>query len=86
MREHVEHVLVFFQCGWRVRSDGAACKFADIRALPPADAPFGRDMKCVRCVACVTARQWSALDFCLSVCSLQLECWFGVCKRHALDS
>ena len=33
---------------------------AYIRALPPTDAPFGRDMECVRCVACARTRQWCA--------------------------
>ena len=56
-------VFFFFQCGWRVRSDGAACMSAFIRALPPTDAPFGRDMECVRCVACATTREWSAFFF-----------------------
>ena len=61
MLEDVEHACFwFFQCDGRVCSDGAAHKFASIRASRPADAPFGRDMKCERCVACATTRQWSA--------------------------
>ena len=48
IHEHVEYVLLFFQCGWRVCSGGAARMSAYIRALPPADAPSGGDMECVR--------------------------------------
>ena len=59
------HAFVFFQCDWRVCSDGAAHKFAAIPASWPADAPLGRDMKGVRCVACATTRQWCA--FCFSL-------------------
>ena len=44
---------------------GAAHKFAAIRASWPADAPVGRDMKCMRCVACATTRQRCA--FCFSL-------------------
>ena len=83
MCEDVEHAcfLVFFQCDWRVCSDGAAHKFASIRASRPADAPFGRDMKCMRCVAFATTRQWSAFFFFLFlffVRAFQLE----LCQRH----
>ena len=56
----MEHVLGFFQSGWRVCSGGAARMSAHIRALLPKGAPSGCDMECVRCVACATTRQRSA--------------------------
>ena len=46
---------------------------AYIRTLPPTDVPFGRDMECVRCVACATTRLWSAFFFFFFVHSFQLE-------------
>ena len=83
MREDVEHAcfLVFFQCDWRVCSDGAAHKFAAIRASRPADAPFGRDMKCMRRVACATTRQWSAFFVLFSFFFVR-SFEFELCQRH----